>query len=394
MNNNVNFNVDYSGAPVSGGLTASTLAYGELITTPTIDVQYLASYNFGGDTANLNGYVDLYGYDFYSERLPASPDPVTIPVRIRESLQCSSNEWYAELYGNGASSGWFDTWFTYPQISLPLSTNQLMTDFPVNGEDVLTSVWVENCATSGTVTVTSTDPAFAVMTTDVTLPDSIQLVYRGSLLAPGEKREGYLVFTADDGNILTRLPISANSHAIDFSEYTPAQMYQNWQQSIPLPFEFPIDGTFYSAVEVQPQGVIAFGHTLDFWSQIDGSPADAGVMQGYPIFAPFWSGNQQFMSPWDDLANPELPSDIYYRLVPDADGGYFELVYWDLEDYSNTARFVFRVDLYRDGRIRVIYDQMTPSGFETSGYYSSAGIADLYPVWTIGDGTVRWFGPY
>lgn len=124
-----------------------------------------------------------------------------------------------------------------------------------------------------------------------------------------------------------------------------------------LPFTFPFYGQNYTSMNVVSNGFINFSSTSTALTNYALSSSSAS----YYMIAPFW----------DDLDSNATASNVYYYATGTAPDRVVTVVWYRTTHYNDTAAYgeiTFGVQLYENGNIRMMWDDVTFEGTGGASY--------------------------
>jgi hypothetical protein len=380
-----------------------TVSYpmGVPITDPLFEIMVTISYDLLdlADAYNNNiGIIEGTGTEFYYvTSFPVTPEEGQL-VRLFGTLACGDQ--YATFYIFSyleEDTDYIEAthYLSWPAVPPSIAVDNWATHIPVNsGELTLTEIGVEDCVGDRALTVTVPDEFAAWLSVDLTDLDGkgfFNVVINGADLPVGEETWGNVVITGgDDGGAdVYELQVSAVRHDFDFSadEWNVVDLVDKDDAYGTISLDtlvFPFAGVDITTIYPNSNGMIGLGDSCglffldgfenpnDFFDEVNPD------LYGCPLLAPFWSDHGFF----DALEGDDV-SDVYYREVTVGDATHLEILYWDLNSYSEYHNHdVFFVRLFDDGTFEYEYLQMDLLGTETVGWFREDGSAgELFPVW-------------
>jgi len=137
-----------------------------------------------------------------------------------------------------------------------------------------------------------------------------------------------------------------------------------------LPFSFNFFGSSYSSVYICSNGFLSFTSSSNSYTP----QRLPNTTQPNAVVAPFWR----------DLYPPDTTQGA--KITYASNSSYFAVTWYKIKNYSNTNKQTFQVVLYRDGKIRFNYQNVT------NEYTTAVGIEDANGVtaylYAYGDGNV------
>jgi len=127
-------------------------------------------------------------------------------------------------------------------------------------------------------------------------------------------------------------------------------------KNVSIGFNFPFNGTTYSTLSINTNGMISF-------SSNDRAYSNKRL--------PYSSATQSIFPYWDDL-NPRNGGSIHYGTVGSGANVHF-IVHWkSIPHYGNTGRYNFQLVLYPNGNVRFRYDATS----STTGASATVGVQE------------------
>jgi hypothetical protein len=343
------------------------------------------------------GEVHGQGYDY----MPYTYNPTVqeaLTVRLRSALACGDVDvgGFAEAYGlSSAESG--KAYFSFAAVPPPVQIYDFLTDYALVDADEEWTIDLVDCVPGGDQ-VRLTSPGSWLLinggaTADVVLPSSVTLTYRGTVLDPGESVSGVITVTSMTAAFPDyTIPVGARRLGYDLSLYSPVGLNgdDDAARPVPLPFAFPVAGTFTDTVMVSTNGAMFFGPVTGAGYDDDYNAPRMSFDTldpyhwGAPILAVAWGDRGIY-----DWGTSTWPRDVYFREVT-GPNPHVEILWWTSNWYTGYAETsVFEVDLFPDGHVDVSFPHYRPLGAEVFATFTPMGVmSNWHDVWSIVDGTL------